>query len=203
MYHITHVENLASIIADGGLDCDTACVAAGRTPISIAYTDLKAKRALKVVEVAGGGTLADYVPFYFAPRSPMLYAIAHGYVEAYQGDQASIVHLVSSVEVLASTPGFVVTDGHPISPLSSQFDSADVLDTLDWGIMAEQYWADTDQDGDRKRRRQAEFLVPRRVPFEAVCLVGAMTQATATRASALLHGVAARPPVSIRPDWYY
>ncbi|MEK4253339.1 DarT ssDNA thymidine ADP-ribosyltransferase family protein [Ureibacillus sp. FSL K6-2830] len=32
--------------------------------------------------------------------------------------------------------------------------------------MKELYWADTEEDPDRKRRRQAEFLVHRQVPTD-------------------------------------
>lgn len=98
VYHITHVDNLESIVASGQLDCDNACAAKRIESVSIAYDNLKGQRAVKLVDVAAGGTLADYVPFYFAPRSPMLYVIANGYLENYAGGQEEIVHLVSSVE---------------------------------------------------------------------------------------------------------
>jgi len=42
----------------------------------------------------------------------------------------------------------------------------DDLEKVDWTIMKELYWADTEEDPDRKRRRQAEFLVHRQVPTD-------------------------------------
>jgi hypothetical protein len=69
--------------------------------------------------------------------------------------------------------------------------------------MNAKYWRDTDEDGDRKYRRQAEFLVHRRVPIEAVILVGAMTRRVADRAAALLAGLTNPPPVIVRAGWYY
>jgi hypothetical protein len=75
---MTHVQNLPSIIRTGCLYCDKQAQA--HQARSIAYTNLKAKRAAKLVPVPPNGVIADYVPFYFAPRSPMLYAVHTGYV---------------------------------------------------------------------------------------------------------------------------
>lgn len=203
MYHITHVDNLPGVADDGAIHCDKGCAAAGRDPVSIAYSDLKEKRARTRVTVAAGGTLADYVPFYYAPRSPMLYVNWQGGVAGYDGGQENIVHLVCGLEDLAITGEFVITDGHPISLLSTQHETVDALDQIDWDVMRRTYWADDDTDGDRKRRRQAEFLVHRQVPVSAVRLVAAMNDGVAVRALKALAVLAEPPPVRIRSDWYY
>jgi hypothetical protein len=202
-YHITHVENLASIIACGQIDCDNGCAVAERNPIGIAHTNLKAQRARTDVVVAAGGTLADYVPFYYAPRSPMLAAIWYGNVPDYDGAQDDIVHLVCSVDELAEPGRFAIVNRHPINPLAEQSHDLDALDFLDWPIMTAKYWADRDADGDRKYRRQAEFLVYERVPVEAIKLVGAMTREVADRAVRLLAPLANPPAVIVRKGWYY
>lgn len=202
-YHITHVENLASIVACGRLYCDSQCSRAVREPVCIAHANLKEHRARKVVEVAAGGTLADYVPFYFAPRSPMLYAIANGWVSGYEGSQEDVLHLVCSIEELARPGRFAITNRHPIAALAQQHADLAVLDELDWPLMNATYWNDTDKDGDRKSRRQAEFLVHRSVPIEAVRLVGAMTEEAAERATGLLKAMPHPPSVVVRKGWYY
>ncbi|UTW68357.1 DUF4433 domain-containing protein [Anaerobacillus sp. HL2] len=43
---------------------------------------------------------------------------------------------------------------------------------MDWDVMESKYWFDTDDDPDRKRRRQAEFLVLRHFPLELVLGIG-------------------------------
>jgi hypothetical protein len=130
-YHITHVENLASIVSCGALECDQGCARAEIKPVSIAYASLKERRARTVVEHAAGGTLADYVPFYFGPRSPMLFTIARGNVAEYEGSQEEIVHLVCSVEAMAEPGRFVIANRHPITPLAEQSGDLDALDDLD------------------------------------------------------------------------
>ena len=42
----------------------------------IGMRHIKERRARKIVPIVPGETLADFVPFYFAPRSPMLYAMS-------------------------------------------------------------------------------------------------------------------------------
>ncbi len=202
-YHITHVENLVSIVRGGGLDCDNGCAAAGIEPISIAYASLKEQRARTPVKVAAGGTLADYVPFYYGPRSPMLYTIWRGNVSEYDGPEEEILHLVCSVEDMAESGRFAITNRHPITALAEQFDDLAALDDLDWPLMNAKLWRDTDQDGDRKFRRQAEFLVHRRVPVEAIRLVGTMTEKVAERAATLLASLPNPPAVVVRKGWYY
>jgi ssDNA thymidine ADP-ribosyltransferase, DarT len=191
------------MVACGQLDCDRGCAEAGRTPVGIAHTSLKAQRARTAVTAATGGTLADYVPFYYAPRSPMLSAIWYRNVPEYKGSQEDIVHLVCSVDQLAEPGRFVIVNRHPINPLAEQFDDLAALDDLDWPLMNAKYWRDTDEDGDRKYRRQAEFLVHRQVPVEAIRLVAAMTSEVAVRAAKLLAAMPNPPPVIVRPGWYY
>ena len=74
IYHHTHIDNLSGILRSGGVCCDRICQASTLTLRDIAYQNLKLRRMTTPVEVPPGGVLADYVPFYFGPRSPMLYA---------------------------------------------------------------------------------------------------------------------------------
>lgn len=88
------------------------------------------------VPVGAGGTLHDYVPFYFAPRSPMLYTISRGNVPKCPDGQTAVVHLVSSVEkVTGGNLQFVFTDGHGIMALTSYYDDLTFLETLDWDLI--------------------------------------------------------------------
>jgi hypothetical protein len=204
VYHITDVENLQSLVAKGDLLCEDQCLRDGISPVCIAYQNLKSTRSR--IEITAGdaeGKLSDYVPFYYAPRSPMLFVNYIGGVEGYDKGQDEIVHLVCCAEELAATAPFVIIDGHGVSPLSNQTADLGSLAALDWDVMNAHYWSDTDEDGDRKRRRQAEFLVYERVPMSMVKLVGARSEDVAKRARSALRGLSDPPPVAVRPDWYY
>lgn len=202
-YHITHVGNLLSIATCGELRCDSSCGPSGVTPVSIAYQDLKAKRTRWPVEHARQGTLADYVPFYLAPRSPMLYVIHRGGVGGYSGGQAEVVHMVFSITDIARPEAFVLTNGHAAMALTNQYDDLARLDQVDWSVLHGKYWHDTDQDGDRARRRQAELLVAGAVPFSAVRQIGVMTETVAEEVVHRLADAGHSPPVIVREDWYY
>ena len=113
LYHITHIQNLPSILAHGGLWCDNSRQERNLGTIGIAHDHIKQRRARKRVPLGAQGTLADYVPFYFAPRSPMLYAIHMGSVAGYNGGQISVLHLVFEVEhIVRRGLTYVFTDGH-------------------------------------------------------------------------------------------
>ena len=154
IYHITQIKNLKSIIKQDGLWCDTAMLRKSIKFKSIAYQTLKDERTYTLVPLDPGGHLCDYVPFYFAPRSPMLYVISKGKVEGYIEGQESVVYLVSTTEtVQKSGLPFVFTDGHGIMAITEFFHDLKELKNVDWDIMKEKYWYDTDDDPDRKRRR--------------------------------------------------
>jgi hypothetical protein len=99
-------------------------------------------------------------------------------------------------------PGrFVIVNRHPITALAEQFDDLAALEGLDWSLMKATMWRDTDADGDRKFRRQAEFLVHQHVPIEAIRIVGAMTETVARRAATVLAALPNPPPIIVRRGW--
>lgn len=75
LYHITHIDNLAAILQQGCLHCHRHLARLRFHPVNIAYQSIQDRRASTFVHCGPGGVLHDYVPFYFAPRSPMLYAL--------------------------------------------------------------------------------------------------------------------------------
>ncbi|MEO1609407.1 MAG: DarT ssDNA thymidine ADP-ribosyltransferase family protein [Pseudomonadota bacterium] len=56
-----------------------------------------AKRKHRNVPCIPGGTLSDYVPFYFTPFTPMLYNIKTRYGGVSQNPMEDIIILVSSL----------------------------------------------------------------------------------------------------------
>jgi hypothetical protein len=69
--------------------------------------------------------------------------------------------------------------------------------------MKQRYWFDTAEDGDRKRRRQAEFLVHKYLPWETITRIGVNTSAVAGQVRQCLEGVAHKPVVAVERSWYY
>jgi len=202
IYHITHVDNLPSII-ESGLLCDRA-MAPGTPHHNIAHTDIKLIRATTMVPCTPGGTLDQYVPFYFAPRSPMLYTINQGNVPSVTDGQASIVHLVFEAEVLAGAHEIVFTNGHAIMGLSDFFNDLDDLDQLDWQAINSRRWGTPfDPTDETKRKKQSEFLVHSVVAWESVQSIGVPSRACGHLVIAALEGQDHKPPIHVQADWYY
>lgn len=200
IYHITPVDNLSGIIKKGGLYCDRD--AKRINFVSIGHRHIKERRENKKVPKGPGGVVSDYVPFYFAPRSPMLFVIYKGGVEGYTGGQGPIIHLCSSTEaVSAAGLDWVFTEGQAAMGYTDFFDDLDDLDEIDWPLMQSKYWHDTNDYPDRCRRRQAEFLVHKFFPWELVSEIGVCNTATAEKVNKILHGNG--PTVTVKQGWYY
>jgi hypothetical protein len=200
IYHITPVDNLPGIIEAGGLFCDRD--AKNIQFVSIGHKNIKDRRLRKKVPCGPGGVVADYVPFYFAPRSPMLFTINKGNVAGYMGGQEPIVHLVSSTEAVdAAGLAWVFTEGHAVMDYTDFFDDFADLDKIDWPLMASRYWFDSDEYPDRCRRRQAEFLVHKFFPWKLFSEIGVYNTAIAQKTNQILAG--RNIPVSIKGAWYY
>jgi ssDNA thymidine ADP-ribosyltransferase DarT-like protein len=169
IYHITHVENLAGMIHEGRLWCDVQRLSRNLVNTNIGYSHIKERRMRHPVTVAAGGTLGNYVPFNFCPRSVMLYVVAQGH-EHYSSGQRPIVHLVSSIQVVLATgrPWFF-TDRHADLGYASLFGTLDRLDEVDWSVMPRKYWSDPDV----QEKRQAEFLVHDWFRWSAIAVFGA------------------------------
>jgi hypothetical protein len=102
----------------------------------------------------------DYVPFYFGPLSVMLFNLKTGRVAGYTEGQAPLIYLTTTIaRVREAGCRFVFSDGHGLASFTDWYDDLARLDQVDWGLVRARYWADQPDDNDRKRRKQAEFLV--------------------------------------------
>ena len=205
IYHITPISNLPILLQCGELRSKNQLRSGSTSYESIAYEHIQERRAAKAVPCGPRGSLHDYVPFYFASRSPMLYAIHKGYVDGYQGHQSDILHLVTTAEAIASASlGFAFSDGHAVMGYTSFYDDLKVLPTtIDWEIMKAEYWNDTNEDGDRKRRRQAEFLVHQSVPMPLIRGIGVINQTVADEVNQILNQFGQTMAVKVRRNYYY
>jgi hypothetical protein len=98
-----------------------------------ASTDIKAARRTKAVPVRPYGYVGDYVPFYYAPRSPMMSAISNGQVPRCN-DSRGLVYLASSVaQVDAAGLLWVCTDGNARAGITRFYNTREELEErTDW-----------------------------------------------------------------------
>src|SRR5271168_4930359 len=95
IYHITHVDNLPRILADGRLLSDAVINSRGGPQRMIGMSAVKGRRLSLPVKCHAGDSVGEYVPFYFCPRSVILYIIYRGNHPdiTYRDGQGPIVHL--------------------------------------------------------------------------------------------------------------
>jgi hypothetical protein len=212
IYHILHVDRLASVLAEDQLWSDAEIQRRKLPGTSIGLSRIKQRR-LSTNFLASHPSLSvgSCVPFYFCPRSIMLYLIWQGnYADLdYRGGQEPIVHLEydlrSAVEWAdQNNRRWAFT----LSNAGSTFfeDRADLsqLHELHWAAIASRVWSGSGVDSAIKEGKQAEFLLETSVPWPLVERVGVFSQAIYQRVVMLLSQTAThRPAVEILKDWYY
>jgi hypothetical protein len=162
IYHITHVDNLPSILAEGCLVSDATIMARGGPARAVGMSGIKQRRLGLSVECHQGDYVGDYVPFHFCSRSVMLYLLYRGnHPElTYTGGQGPIVHLEANlydVVAWADAQGrrwaFTLSNA---GAYYAQFRSTlDQLDEIKWNAVSARDWSAPDI----KEAKQAEFLL--------------------------------------------
>jgi len=206
IFHITHVDNLASIVRDGALFSDAAMMARGGPEATIGMSTIKQRRLILPVDCHAGTRVGEYVPFYFCPRSVMLYLIHRGNSPelAYRGGQGPIVHLEADLhEVIAWANGIGRRWAFSLSNASARYAQfrrdADQLDQIHWAAVAANDW----QAPEIKEGKQAEFLVHGSFPWTLVTRIGVASAGIRNRVLAAIDGASHQPRVGTAPAWYY
>lgn len=206
VYHITHVDNLARIVTDGELLCDAEMIKRGGPEVTIGFSAMKQNRLAMPVKCHPGDSVGDYVPFYFCPRSVMLYLYYANNDPrlTYRGGQEPIVHLeadfyeaVAWANAEGSRWAFTLSNA---GAAYTEFRAdARQLDEVDWDAVAARIW----YPRDTKESKQAEFLMHQSFPWALVSRIGVKTSAIRRRVEAALTESAEMPVLEVRPDWYY
>lgn len=205
IYHIVHADRLASIVADGCLWCDSEVVRRAPPRTTIGMNGIKSRR-LNELRLTSHPDLyvGACVPFYFCPRSVMLYLIhqANHPELTYRGGQAPVLHLEAD---LHSTVAWVQSQGarwaFTLSNAGSYFfeDRCDLraLSEIDWNAVQARDWRQC------KEGKQAEFLVEHHFPWALIERIGVLNRAIYQQVVHALPKQGHRPVVEIRTDWYY
>lgn len=216
IFHITSIDNLDAIFAQGALLCKQRSEDEGRTYHNIAHAGAQGARANKAVIDPPGGFIHDYVPFYFAPRSPMLLAIHGGKVEGCRYGQADIVHIELLAKTVHDNGGeYAFYDRNATKAYSQAYNDPSLLkDVVDWDLLTEEprldgfckYFQDKHEPAkymDRMEKRQAEFLVKDGVPVTWFVRIGVIDETKAQQVRALLREYGVNLTVEVKTDWYF
>jgi hypothetical protein len=203
IYHFTHIDHLANI-ARLGLLSDSIAQERAIITNEVGNQEIKTRRRESLVSAGPEGRVSDYVPFYFAPNSPMMYAISRGNVPTYSEGTSPLVYLVADFdEVLAEGCQVVTTDRNAVLRYAKFFEGdSGIDDSIDWDLMGATWWNNTDEEPDRKEKRMAECLVHRSLPFS---LIGEIHVRSAARKAQLVEalGVDYSEMIRVTPRWYF
>lgn len=207
IYHITHIDNFGDIIVKDGLLSDAVMNQRGGPHRNIGMSTIKRRRLYELEIPCHPGTrVGEYVPFYFCPRSVMLFVIHRGnHPElTFRDGQDPIIHLVANLyRVIEYADSNGVRWAFSLSNAGAYHtefrNSIQDLDQLDWdAIFAEDF-----RHPDVKENKQAEFLLYEFFPFHLIELIGVRNQSVCKQALRVLRGCNHRPLVQVQPHWYF
>ena len=201
LFRIVHVQNTPWIL-ERGLHCrNSDCV----DPhfVNIGNTDLIGRRNARAVPVDPGGSLSDYVPFYFTPYSIMLFNIITG-CNVPKQPKRDIVILVSSLYRLQELGiPFVFTDCHAYPVSARYFNDIHDLDKVDWALLQSRDFQNNPDDPGKKERYQAEALAHRHVPVNALLGAVCYTDSVRNRLQDTCKSKELNIRLEVCPGWYF
>lgn len=211
LYHIVHVDRLPSIIENEHIWCDAKMTEYQTSGTTVGIDSIKQRR-LSELRLASHPDLyvGQCVPFYFCPRSIMLYLICQRNHPglSYRGGQEPIIHieadLYASVEwanknklrwafTLSNAGAYYFEDRCDLSKLNE----------INWEAVKSTRWSGNGIESTSKEGKQAEFLLEERFPW---CLVERIGVYSRTIYQDVVDSVSLakyRPRLEIVPTWYY
>lgn len=207
IYHITHVRNLPQIVAAGNLWSDAKRIELGLDNEIVGMPKIKQRRLQELSVTCHPGTfVGQYVPFYFCPRSVMLYILHRGNHPdiTYHEGQRPIVHLQADlfdVVQAADKQGvrWAFTKTNAGTFYTSFFGSTEKLSEVNWAAVSSTDFT----SAAIKEGKQAEFLTLNSFPWRLIEKVGVLDAGVQQHVRQVLAGAAQQPPVTVEPSWYY
>ena len=204
IYHITPINRLPSIIADGYLWGHTEVNQRGSIGTTIGIEEIKDMRLTIPLSSRPGLYVGNCVPFYFCPRSVMLYVLhmANHPKLTYRSGQQPIVHLQADVHKAvewaeANHRRWAFTLSNAGSSYFEDRCDLSSLDEIDWNAVEAADWRAC------KEGKQAEFLLEGQFPWELVTFIGVYSLEIRDRVRTTLEGAGHQPVVEVVPAWYY
>ena len=204
IYHILHVDKLQSIISSGGLFSDAEVIRQGLGGTTIGMDTIKQRRLTELTLATHPALyVGQCVPFYFCPRSVMLYMMHVRNSELiYQGGQDAIIHLEIDFDKAvqwANKNGkrWAFTYSNAGSRYFEDTNDIRNITKLDWTIINSKSWMGN-QD-----KKQAEFLCEHSFPWALVERIVVNTKDTYRQVETILQSSLTKPNLEIKNSWYY
>ncbi|KVV14589.1 hypothetical protein AP058_01641 [Flavobacterium sp. TAB 87] len=137
--------------------------------INIGNRQLIKDRHAHPIPLTDAGNLGEYVPFYFAGHSPMLYLIYNGYQGVSQLPQKDIVFIICKFnDVENSGLDCVFTDRNAKISIANFYTQKEDFEKLKWDCIQAKKWSNDESNLSRQDYKQAEFLIRNHVPTKYI-----------------------------------
>lgn len=202
LYRIIHISNLDYILKNGIYTSESPNFDPNFK--NIGDTSLINYRKNIAACDPPGGNLSEYIPFYFGPRSPMLFQIAKGYEDIPKHPQEDIIYLITSFnQVKLHQLEYFFTDGNARSETANKYNSEHNFQNLDWTTIYGTYWKSDETDLLRKQKKQSEFLVKNYMPITCIEYIGVYNDVAKQNVLHLLINSNLNIPVKVSPAKLY
>ena len=155
-YHFTMLDNLDSITENGLLSTNKK-VEKGIIHRDVAEQSIQNRRHTMPVSCSNGKFVHDYVPFYFAQKTPMQLSL----VAKKNIDQPLLIYFAVSITIIENIPGVVFTDASANTAQPPNFfgqSAIEQLETLNWDIINSKKWGYSIDN--ERHQKMAELLIP-------------------------------------------
>ena len=205
IYHILHVSKLPAILDAKHLISDAEVRKRTSAGVTIGMHEIKRRRLEELMFTSHPGLyVGECVPFYFCPRSIMLYMFHmrnHPDIE-YREGQEPIIHIVADLQRAvewAEQNGlrWAFTNSNAGSRFFEDYSNLNDLDKIDWDAVKATDWRSC------KDQKQAEFLIEQRFPWRHIEEIGVYSFKWADEVNSILAAEVHKPTIRIRNDWYY
>ncbi len=211
IYHIVHVDRLPSILASNGLFSDATMQSYAGNGTTIGMSDIKTRRLNQLTLQSHADLhVGECVPFYFCPRSIMLYLILRGNDPqlTYRGGQEPIIHLecdlnASVAWAQTNSRRWAFTLSNAGSVYFEDRNDLARLHEINWDAVGTNQWSGRGIPTSIKEGKQAEFLIENSFPWGLVERVGVFKQTTYRQAANALATSSHKPCLEVKADWYY
>ncbi len=180
-YRICHIHNLPHILEHGL--CTKHHPNASPDFISIGNPSIISTRDSTLVKIDGYGSIGEFIPFYFTPKSMMLFNIITGYQAPLvpKRNKEDIIVIRCRINDLSKAGKFFFTDGQAnVTSITNHYSNLIDLDKIDWDIIQTSDFKKSEADTDKQRRYQAEFLVQHNVPVNFIESINVYNSKAAT-----------------------
>lgn len=206
IYHIVHLDRLQSIVNDGYLFADSIMINRNNIGSVIGLPRIKQRRLTQrsLNRTWPDLFVGECVPFYFCPRSIMLYVIncKDNPDLPYQNGQEAIIHLQADLLTVIqwakrNNKRWAFTDCNASSFYATDYNDLKDLNKLNWDAISSRYWFN------QKDAKQAEFLIEKDFPFSLFEQVGVYSKFYLDEVNKIINTSMYTPTIKIQPQWYY